>query len=149
MVLQCPLQRSQNPVGVDGRDQAADQQRPTQENQQANSGAEQRSVGPDGAVGNESSVGPPDAAQWAPAMQSIGMGVEVWRKPKSAEQERGEGNAACGGTEQRSCRQPDGEAPSEGGAVVVLARSQGSPICNRDQVAALRQNLHHGRLAQR
>ena len=149
VVLQGPRQRSQHLVGVDGWDQAADQHRPAQENQQANSGADQRSVGPDGAVGNESSVGPPDDAQWAPAMQSIGLRVEVWRKPQSAEQERGEGDAACGWAKQRSRRQADGKAPTEGGAVVVLARSQGSPICNRVQIAALRQNLHFGRLAQR
>ena len=149
MVPYCPLQGAENVVGAGVRDQVADQQGPAQKHQQADRGAEQRSVGPDGAVGNEPSVRPPNPTQWAPTMQSVGPGIEVRRQPKAPEQESSKRDAPCSWAEQRCHRQPEGKAPSDGRAVMVMARRQGSPFGNQAQSAVLRQNLHPGRLAQR
>ena len=149
VVPYCPLQGAQNLVGVGDGNQLADQQDPPQKHQQADRGAEQRSVGPDGAVGNETSVWPPDSTQRAPTVQGIGPGIEVRRQPKASEQECRKRDASCGWAEQRCHRQPEGQAPSKGCAVMLMARRQGSPFGNQAQSAVLRQNLHLGRLAQR
>ena len=97
-------------------------------------------MGPDRAMREQASVGPPDPAQQAPALQGSGLNVKIRRQPEAAHQKGDSGDAPSAPAQPPAGDHPDGNAESRSGAVMVSAAGHGRSDQQQIQAAAIRQN---------
>ena len=118
--------------------------RPCQPQQQQDPGQAHRhadhwTMGPDRAMREQASVGPPDPAQQAPALQGSGLNVKIRRQPEAAHRRR-RGDAPGAPAQPPAGDHPDGNAECRSGAVMVSAAGHGRSDQQQIQAAAIRQN---------
>ena len=103
------------------RNQRKTEADPAQQHDQPESRADQRPMGPEGAMGDQTPVGPPEKAERPPAAKSNAAGIEIRGQPEAASKTGRCSDQSCMDSEDQADHKPAGQAPELGGSVMSSA----------------------------
>ena len=129
------------------RNSNGDDKAPRQKHAQSHACSKHWTMGPERAMGDQTSVRPPEEAEGSPAPQRVRARIKIGGKPEPTSQTARCGDQCCLESQHQPNSDSEREAQDPDALVVAATRCQAFGALVRPQSDALRQNLPGGAIS--